>query len=107
MKYGRAIRLARAARGMSKKQLAATAQIDASYITLIEQDKRAPSSTRLAAIAAALRVPVHLLSMLGAEASELKGITPQEAEGLGRRLLEILIEEAERGDGHEGSDHVD
>jgi transcriptional regulator with XRE-family HTH domain len=90
MKYGRAIRLARAARNMSKKELAEKANIDGSYISLIEQDRRVPSVNKIDAIAGALQVPVHLLALLGAEGAQLKNISSQEAEQVGRLLLDLL-----------------
>ena len=93
MNYGRALRVARAARGMSQKDLAARAHIEPSYVSLLEAGKRGnPSSRLLKQIADALGVPLDLLILLAAEDSELRGVTTTEAARLGEAMLFLLQE---------------
>jgi transcriptional regulator with XRE-family HTH domain len=52
--YAVAIRIARAARGLRKDELARAAGLDPSYISLLECGKRQPSDAALEALAGAL-----------------------------------------------------
>ncbi len=69
---GRALRVIRAGRDMSRADLAEAADLSPSYIAEIENGKKTPSSKALAALANALRVAVHELI----EASERWTHTP-------------------------------
>ena len=97
MNHGKAIRLIRAARGITQKELARQSGLDPSYISLIENGDRAPSMATLKKIATVLRVPIYLLVLLGSDRGELKGISAKEAEALGAQLLNILVEADEKG----------
>jgi len=66
MAIDRAIRIARAIRGYTRAELAHRAGLSASYVTLLEQGERRPSTRALADIATATAVP---LDVLGAFAS--------------------------------------
>lgn len=98
MNYGRAIKIARAARGLSQKELASLAGYDASYVSLLESGARVPSAGVLEALSGALRVPVFLLTLLASDENELRGITPMDAEEVGRALLELLLQKDEQDD---------
>jgi transcriptional regulator with XRE-family HTH domain len=91
MKIGPAIRVARAMRGFSQKKLAETARLDASYISLLEKDRRVPTAATLESIAKALKIPLHLIIMLASEDKDLFGISQDEAQELGHRLMNLFV----------------
>ena len=90
MRFDRALRVARSARGFSQKELAARAGLTASYISLLESGGRRPSTQSIEQLAQALQIPFHLLLLLGAEKLELMHISEREAGVLGRELLSTL-----------------
>ena len=91
MNYGKAIRIIRAARDMSQRQLADKADLDGNYISLVELGKRKPSDDALRAISKALNVPHYLFMLLASEGEDLRAISPDQASLLGRELLNILL----------------
>lgn len=61
--FGRAVREARTALGISQEALADATQLDRTYISGIERGQRNPSLTNILRIAAALQVrPAELLA---------------------------------------------
>ncbi|MEX2375047.1 MAG: helix-turn-helix transcriptional regulator [Dehalococcoidia bacterium] len=64
---GRAIKVLRAARGLSRKELAEAAGISYPYLSEIESGTKAGSSRALRPIAEALGVPLHELFAAGEE----------------------------------------
>ena len=56
MKYGKAIRICRAAKGLSQKELAAKAGIGSSHVSLIEAGKRSPSLATVEKLCDALKI---------------------------------------------------
>lgn len=96
MNFARAVRIARAARGISQKELAERAGLDASYVSRIEFGERTPRQKAVASLASALQVPVDLLRLLAAPKEGLGGITQAEAGVIGAMLLELLTTEAPR-----------
>lgn len=95
MNIGKAIRVIRAARNLSQKQLAEASGLDASYISLVEAGRRAPSGETVQAIAKGLRVPKYLLLLLGADKEDLGEISTEQADVLARQLLAIILESEE------------
>jgi transcriptional regulator with XRE-family HTH domain len=95
MNIGKAIRVIRAARNLSQKQLAEEAGLDASYISLVEAGKRVPTSDAIQAIAKALRVPKYLLLLLGSDQEDLNEISTEQADVLAKQLLAIILESEE------------
>ena len=91
MNYGRAIRIIRTARGLSQKDLARRAKIDASYVSILERGTRAPTTRTLEALAEALHAPLYLLLLIASDEPDLKGISTEEAAKLGKQLLELLM----------------
>ena len=91
MNYGKAIRTIRSAKNLEQKDLARMAKLNASYISLIESNRRAPSSTALEALARALHVPLYLLMLLASDAEDLHGVSEAEAHKLGKQLLDIVL----------------
>ena len=92
MNYGKAIRFVRSSRNLSQKQLAKLARLDPSYVSLIEKNQRTPSIRALQRITKALRVPLHLLTLLASEREDLTNISTEQATELGRQLLGILLD---------------
>lgn len=96
MKYGKGIRLARAAQAISQKKLAARARLDPSYISMIEANRRSPSAPVLESIAGALQIPLYLLILLSSERGDLRGLTEKQALAIGKDLLATLLKSRSR-----------
>ena len=92
MDYGKALRIVRTARELTQRDLAARAEMDPSYVSLIEKGHRVPSMKILETLAAALDVPVYLLVLLASDKEELRGITPSQADLLGNQLLQVVLQ---------------
>jgi transcriptional regulator with XRE-family HTH domain len=92
MNLAKAVRTARAARGLSQKQLADLANLDPSYVSLLEAGKRNPSISIVESIAKAMGVPVAVLMLFGAEDADLRFINKEDAQKLGGALLAALAE---------------
>ena len=95
MDYGRAVRVARAARNMSQKELALNAGVKPSFISLIESGRRNPSTSTVLRLSSALEIPVPLLTLLASSSNDLKSIDDQTAGALATKLLQILVEARE------------
>lgn len=67
MNLGRAIRIARAARGLSQDELAGKSKIASSYVSLIEAGHKNPSMAVLARVSKALGVESSTLVLMGSE----------------------------------------
>lgn len=91
MNYGRAIRIARAARRLSQKDLATLSGLDASYISLIEAERRDPSTSAVSRLGRALGIPPHLLTLLATDPIEANGIQDHHTATLAQDLLSILV----------------
>jgi transcriptional regulator with XRE-family HTH domain len=95
MNIGKAIRVIRAARNLSQKQLAEESGLDSSYISLVEAGRRTPTSEAVQAIAKGLRIPKYLLLLLGSDKEDLSEISTEQADMLARQLLAIILESEE------------
>jgi transcriptional regulator with XRE-family HTH domain len=93
MNYGKAVKIARAVAGMSQRELALEAKLDASHISLIEKGERKPSVDALQRLAKALGIPQHLFALLGAEPSDLRNIDGPELGRISESLARYLIGE--------------
>jgi len=91
MRFSRAIRTARSARGWSQKELARRAKLDPSFVSHLEAGSRKPSADTVSKLSTALGIPETLLFLLGAERSDLRHISDVEAALLGRELLSALV----------------
>jgi transcriptional regulator with XRE-family HTH domain len=100
MNYGRAVRIARAAKLLSQGELAALSGLAPSYISRIESGERQPRHDAIQALADALQVPTRLLELLAASSEDLRGIDEDEAASIGRLLLGLLDDRNEES--HEG-----
>lgn len=91
MNYGKAIKTIRAAKNLDQKELARLANLNASYISLIESNQRAPGPAALEALAKALQVPLYLLMLLASDKEDLHGVSEKEATLLARQLLDVVL----------------
>jgi transcriptional regulator with XRE-family HTH domain len=92
MNFGRAIREVRAARNLTQKMLAASTGLDPSYISLLESNKRQPSTETLVIFARALKIPFYLLALLASDGEDLRdNISRPEAKHLADQLLGLVL----------------
>ena len=91
MRYGKAIRICRAAKGLSQKELAAKAGIGSSHISLIEAGKRSPSLGTVEKICEALNVPTHLVMLLAADPRDVRAEHMENLKDLSGMILQLLV----------------
>jgi transcriptional regulator with XRE-family HTH domain len=91
MRYGKAIRICRAAKGLSQKQLAARASIGSSHVSLIEAGKRSPSLATVEKLCKALSVPAHLVMLLAAEPGDVQAKHMENLKDLSGMILQLLV----------------
>lgn len=91
MDYSKAIRIARAIAGIEQRELAKRADLDPSYVSLIESGARRPSLRAIAKFSKALEVPEPLLTMLASESGDLKGIEEEGFQTIGGYLARFLV----------------
>ena len=92
MNYPKAIRVARSLADISQGELADRAEIDRSYLSLIESGKRQPSVETIEKIARALKIPFHLLSLLGSEETDVQKVSHEHIASLSLALTKLLLE---------------
>jgi transcriptional regulator with XRE-family HTH domain len=92
MNYSKAIRVARSLADISQGQLADNAEIDRSYLSLIESGKRKPSIETIERIARALNLPFHLLSLLGSDEADVQRASQEHIASLSLALTKLLLE---------------
>ena len=98
MNYGRAIKIARTAYGLTQSALAKRLSIGTSQLSLIEAGKRQPSVRVLHEIALALDVPMHLLTLLASRPEDLDNkADPKQVAELAGALLRLLVRVGEQG----------
>lgn len=90
MDYGRSIKMLRASRKLTQKQLAERIGADASFVSLLEGNRRSPSTETLEGIARELHVPMYLLVLLASDTNELGSVPVDGAKLLGKELLSLL-----------------
>lgn len=90
MNIGRAIKLCRTQRGTKQADLAAAAGISVSYLSLLERGQRDINFTTLENIAAALKVPVSIITFLASDNSDLENISPELAAKLSHVALKLI-----------------
>ncbi len=91
MDFAKAVRIARSIAGYSQKELADRANVDASLISLVESGKRQPSAATLVSIGKGLNLPMHLLTMLGAEESDLRSISAEDFQTLTQSIARLVL----------------
>lgn len=96
MSVGRAIRICRAIRGMSQVDLAAATGLDASYISLIETDRRTPSLDVKWQLAKAFDVSPLFLTTLGLPRDSLRDLSDDWKKAMGGEFFCAVLAQAER-----------
>lgn len=91
MKYGKALKIIRAAVGISQQELAQKTSISKSLISRIESGDRNLSKTNLNKISQKLNIPSDLIKLLAYEKEEVKKVDKGKVEDLGRVLLKIIL----------------
>jgi XRE family transcriptional regulator of biofilm formation len=104
MKYAKAVRIARSIAGFSQGELADRAGLDRSYLSLIESDKRQPTTETLQSISKALELPFPLLTLLAVEKEDSKTINEEQVLGLAKQLTHLLLEMPQDDDGTKTAD---
>lgn len=92
MNYGKAVRICRAAFGLTQAELAARLKIGPSQVSLIESGKRQPSSRTIEDLSKALGIPRSLLTLLASGPEELAREDEQIVGHLARKLVDLLAE---------------
>jgi transcriptional regulator with XRE-family HTH domain len=90
MNIGSALKICRAAKSLSLREVAAQSQLSVSYLSLIEAGKRDPSMKIVQAIAQAMQVPTPIVMFLAADANELVGIERSEIERFSDLALRVI-----------------
>lgn len=90
MNYAKGLRRARADADFSQRKLAQRAGFDASYLSQLESGKRKPSLEALEKLSFALGMPMNVLLLMCADASDLRGIERKDVKALLDRLLKVL-----------------
>ncbi len=93
MDLGNAIRFCRTQKGMTQRELAQRAGLSASYISLLEQNKRDPVFSTIETLAAQLSVPTSILLFLAADRAELSALDRELAEKLSFAALQVIREQ--------------
>lgn len=91
MNIGKAIRVCRAARNISQRELAEKAKFSTAYISLIEQGKREPSLSAIKKLSDALSLPHDLLILLALEGGDTEKTSVIKLEELARHFLNLVI----------------
>jgi len=91
MDYGKALKLARAFSGLQQQQLAEKAEIDASYISLIEQGKRTPSVKFIHKLSNAIGIPPYLFTFLAMESEDTEFLDDEELTSIGEALTKLVL----------------
>lgn len=91
MNYSKALKIIRASRCLSQKDLSNILGMDPSFVSLIESGKRNPSKETIEIITQKLDVPYYLFALLASEQKDLKKISSEDAQQLGKGLLDVLI----------------
>lgn len=95
MNIGKALKLCRTQKGMTKTKLAESSNISVSYLTLLEQGKREPNISTINEICKALQIPPSILIFLASDSSEQQGISLELAEKLSHLALSLMEHEDE------------
>jgi transcriptional regulator with XRE-family HTH domain len=91
MNYSKAVRMARSIANVSQQELATRASLNRSYISLIESGDRNATTDTLEKIAGALKIPIHLFTLLAAEESDKTAIGKDQLQALSTALAELLL----------------
>lgn len=91
MNIGRAIRFARAARGISQQQLAGRVDISPSYLSLVETGRKDPSIQLIRAIAKGLRISEDVLFLTAIDYESIRAADVDTLAALAEQLLATAV----------------
>ncbi|WP_386691966.1 hypothetical protein O1Q79_01874 [Lonepinella sp. MS14434] len=95
MNIGKAIKLCRNQRNLTKLKLAEKAELSVSYITLLEQGKRDPNLSTIEKICTALNIPTSILMFLATDAHERDELSTELSEKLSYLAWSLIGESNE------------
>ena len=90
MDYAKAVRIIRAAKGLSQQEFAKKLGRDSSLISRIENNERVPSTGLIVELCDKFDIPLSLFSLLAVE--DAKGIPQKEVDKVGESLLGLLTQ---------------
>jgi transcriptional regulator with XRE-family HTH domain len=90
MDFAKALRVSRAACGVSQQELAKAAGLSPSYVSLIESGKREPTIASMRKLAKALEIPVDLMMLLAIESGDQSKASGQAISQIAQSLLAML-----------------
>lgn len=100
MDLGKAIKICRTHKGITRSALAKRSGLSASYISLLEKGERDPAISKVNKIADALNIPLSILLFIGSNQRELAGVLSEDAlEKLASAALKLV--QASDQDGQE------
>jgi len=107
MDYSKALKIARAIKGIQQAEVALNADLDPSYVCMLEKGKRKPSLETIERLSSALGIPTHLFSLLATEKKDLKKADAEELVRVGESLARLLLTDApkRRRKGYRNSPH--
>lgn len=91
MNYSKGVRILRASKGLTQKQLSELANMDRSYLSRIESGERVPTTEVLEAISKSLSIPLYLLTLISSEEEDLKGLPFDKTNQIANQLLKVLV----------------
>jgi len=107
MDYGKALKIARAIKGIQQAEVALKADLDPSYVCMLEKGKRRPSLETIERLSRALEIPTHLFSLLATEKNDLRRADAEELTRVGESLARLIFTDAPkyRKNGNRNSPH--
>lgn len=96
MDYGRALKIARAIKGIQQAEVALRADLDPSFVCMLEKGKRKPSLETIERLSSALGIPTHLFSLLATEKKDLRKADAEELVRVGESLTRLLLTDARK-----------
>jgi transcriptional regulator with XRE-family HTH domain len=96
MNIGRAIRFARAARGLSQQDLASRVAISPSYLSLLESGKKDPSLAMIRAIAKGLRISEDVFILTAIDFESIRAADVDVMSALSEQLLSMAVRQGVR-----------
>lgn len=94
MDYGKALKIARAIKGVQQAEVAVKADLDPSYLCMLEKGRRKPSLGTIERLSCALGIPTHLFSLLATEQKDLKEADAMELSRVGESLARLILTDA-------------
>jgi len=92
MKIGKILKILRTSKGLTQNQMSKLLGISQNYLSLIEQDKKAPSAEAIDNFASSLRMSKDALLLISSEVPvELTGKDKEDFQRLQQNILSLLL----------------